>query len=248
MERRKQKVRIRVGIFVFIAVIFLFACIILLGQNRTFFSLVSKYKVEFSSVNGLFVGGVVTVNGVSAGNVLKIQFLEDTGKVEVVLSVLRRFAPVITNQTTAALGTKGLLGDKYVALTVKGKTGNPLPAGSYIPVRSEIGGASEGMDVKISGILDELLILIRGLNSQDTVKHFGEAVKDLSTMLSKEHAKELSQILKRLNSILKKLDDGEGSVGALINDRNVYNRILSLLGRRPYDQFLPSLMEKEEQK
>ena len=252
MNQRKKniRIRIRVGVFVLLGTVSLFAYILLLGDNQTFFNLTSKYKVKFQKVDGLFAGSVVTVNGVPAGNVSSIHFMYETGDIQVVLSILRKFSPVITDQSTAALVTKGVLGDKYVAITTTGNKGAKLPKGSYIPAQSAVGllgfSPNKGMGDKISTILEELLVVIQSINSEGTIKKVGQSMKSVHSMFSKDKSKDLSEILKRLNSILTKVDEGEGTLGALINNKNLYNRVLSLLGQSPYHKYLPSLVDKKK--
>ena len=247
MNRRKKKITIRVGVFVLTGIVLLFAYILFLGQNRTYFNFVTKYKIKFNKVNGLFTGSVVTVNGVPAGNVFSIDFMPDTGKIKVVVSILRKFTPAVTNESFAFLATKGLLGDKYIAIISKGKKGEKLPKNSYIPTQPLPGMlgflSHQNTGHKISAILDELLIFTRDLNKEKTVKKVNSAVDKFSNMMS---AKEWSEILKRFNSILTKIDDGEGTAGALINNKNVYHRLLSLLGQRPYHKYLPSLLKEQK--
>ena len=66
---------------------------------------------------------------------------------------------------------------------------------------------------------------------QSLLDRFSE--KGLKGFLSKKDQKELSEILKRTNNILKKIESGEGTLGALINDRRLYSRVLVILGERP---------------
>ncbi|MYE07815.1 MAG: MCE family protein [Oligoflexia bacterium] len=251
MSRRKN-IKLRVGFFVLIGILFLFAYILLIGGNQTYFNFVSQYKVKFKSVDGLFTGSVVKVNGIPAGNVVDIHFIQETGDVQVVVSILRKFTPAITDRSEASLATKGLLGDKYISITTKGTKGEKLPKGSYIPTQvvSGILGIFErqGTGDKIATILDELLVLVKSLNSEQTIKRIGETAHGISNMFSDSKSQEISQILNRLNRILIKLDEGEGTIGALINNKNVYNRILGLLGQRPYYKYLPSLVKETKEK
>ena len=250
MIQRKKHITIKVGVFVLAGVVCLFAYTLLLGTNRTYFSLANKYKVKLPSVDGLFAGSVVKVNGVPAGNVVDIEFIRQTGNVLVVVSVLRDFAPALTDKSFASLATKGLLGDKYILITTRGdKLGQRLKKGDYIPTQPVGGlmgvlGSSAGGD-KIKSILDELAVLIKSLNSENTVKHISKTASSISNMFSESQSQELSRTLKRLNSILTKLDEGEGALGALINNKNLYYRALGLLGRRPYEKYLPALVEEQ---
>ena len=249
MNRRKKKITLRVGAFILTGIVLLFAYILLLGQNRTFFNFVTKYKVQLKKTDGLFTGSVVTVNGVPAGNVMAIDFIQETGDVKVVISILRRFTPVITDQSFAFLATKGLLGDKYIAITTRGQQqGKRLPKNSYIPSQAPPGMlgvlSHPRTGDKVSAILDELLTFTQSLNSEKTIKKAGKAMDRFSNTFSAKG--EWSQILSRLNSILAKIDDGEGTAGALINNKNVYHRLLSLLGQKPYHKYLPSLLEEQK--
>ena len=251
MNRRKKKLTLRVGAFVLTGIVLLFAYILLLGQNRTYFNFVAKYKVQLKKVNGLFVGSIVTVNGVPAGNVVSINFIPETGDVKVGISILRKFTPVITDRAFAFLATKGLLGDKYIAITTYGKQGERLPKNSYIPSQSPPGMlgflSHPKTGDKVSAILEEILAFTQSLNSEKTLQKAGKAMDRISHTLSPKGG-EWSQILSRLNSILAKIDEGEGTAGALINNKNLYHRLLSLLGQRPYHKYLPSLLEEEQRK
>ena len=246
MNRRKKKITLRVGAFVLTGILLLFAYILFLGQNQTYFNFVAKYKVKLKKADGLFTGSIVTVNGVPAGNVSSINFMPKTGEVNIIISILRKFTPAITNKASAFLATKGLLGDKYIAIKTTGTDGKRLKRNSYIPSQAPpgiLGFLSHPQTGhKVSAILDELLIFTKSLNSEQTIKKAGVAMDRLSHTLSPQG--EWSQILSRLNSILSKIDEGEGTAGALINNKNVYHRILSLLGKRPYHKYLPSLLEE----
>jgi len=267
MNKNKKAIVFRVGVFIFSGIVCLFAYIIFLGENRTFFRLVSKYKVTLDTADGLFAGSVVTINGVPAGNVTNIHFIEETGNIEVGLTVLRKYSPVITDRSKVSLITKGLLGDKYILITTSGKEGTKLPSGSYINTEKESGilGMFKNQEVKgkISNILDELLQLLHALNKENGVLYsihemadeikkstrtLNSTAKDISKMLSEEKSKELEQLLKTLNSIAQKLDEGDGTAGALINNKKLYYRVLGLLGERPYHQYLPSLVKEKSKK
>ncbi len=253
MSRRKKRINIKVGFFVLAGIICLFSYIFLLGNNLTYFNLVSKYKVKFKSVDGLFNGSMVKVNGVPAGNVVDIHFMEETGDVQTTISILHEFTSSITDQSEATLITKGLLGDKYIYITTKGwKQGEQLKKGAYIPTKPvsgilELLGGKDTGD-KVSAILDELLIFVKSLNSEKAVQQISKTAHSISNMFSEDNSKDISQSLEKLNSILTKLDKGEGTAGALINNKNLYYRVLGLFGQRPYHKYLPSLVNEKIEK
>ena len=250
MNRHRLNIKFRVGVFVLLGMACFAIYIIFMGNNQTVFQFTSKYKISFPEVHGLFSGSLVTVNGIPAGNVDNIKFMENTGNVQVVISILQKFSPSITDQSEASLITKGLLGDKYISIVTKGKTGERLPTDSYIPTKTSqdiMGFLDNSGEVdRISSILNEVLIFLKSLNSTNTAANINQAVQSISSTFSTDHAKDISEILSRLKNIVTKIDTGEGTAGALINNKNIYNRVLSLLGQRPYHKYLPDLVQSEE--
>jgi len=250
MNRHRLNIKFKVGAFIFLGVTCFAIYIIFMGNNHTVFQFTSTYKISFPEVHGLFSGSLVTVNGIPAGNVKNIKFIENTGKVQVVVSVLQKFSSSITDQSEASLITKGLLGDKYISIVTQGKSGERLPTDSYIPTKPSKNimelFEDDGKTNQISSILNETLILLKSLNEQKTTENLNEAIHNISTTFSGTHSKEFSAVLNRLNSILTKIDNGEGTAGALINNKNIYNRILGFLGQRPYQEYLPNLVKPEE--
>ncbi len=244
MRRNKKDIKIKVGVFIFTGLVCLVISILFLGKNQTLFSFTNQYKIRFPHVEGLFEGSVVSINGIASGNVVAIDF-EKTGEIRVTVAILRQFAHLVTNQSVATLLTRGLLGDKYVALMTKDLQGSPIPTDGYIPAQANqdiMSLFSNQAEVrKISSLLDEILLLLHTFNQEETLKH-------ITTFFSTNKSEDLSVVLKHLGSILKKLDDGEGTAGALINNKNVYNIILSFLGKRPYQKYIPNLINDIKKK
>ena len=245
----KVNIRFRVGAFMFISLSCLFVYIVFMGHHRSFFNSTTSYKVHFQEVHGLFAGSLVTVNGIPAGHVDRIVFREDSNLVEVLISVLSRFQPSLTTRSSASLLTKGLLGDKYVSIMNKGVGGQVLDAGAFIATHSadNILGVL-GDETHASGLSDmmqEVQIFLKSLNQERAVKKMSRAFGEVSAAFSQASREEVRQILSRLNSILKKIDEGEGTAGALINNKVVYDRVLSILGRRPYHRYLPDLLQQK---
>lgn len=245
MRKNRKEIQFKVGIFIFLGIIALSTSILLLGTNQTLFSFTTKYKMKFQQVHGLFAGSVVTVNGMPAGNVISVSFMKETGNVQVTVAIVRQFISVITDRSEATLLTKGILGDKYVSITSPGKIGAVLPADSYIPTRQDkdmLSLLSNQIEIrKISAVIDEALLLLQRANTEKTVQK-------ISSFFSDENAKDIKDILKHFKSILRKIDKGEGTAGALINNKRIYNTILSYLGQRPYHKFVPDLVKEAKKK
>ena len=85
---------------------------------------------------GLQVGAPVTLDGMPAGNVRKIELAAGSSagsarRVELVLRIDKRLQVLILSDSTASLLTQGLLGKPYVAIH-RGFSGQPIPPGREI--------------------------------------------------------------------------------------------------------------------
>ena len=249
MSRNKKNIRFQVGLFLLTGFGCLFVYIAFMGNKHSFFYSASRYKINFKEVHGLFAGSQVTVNGMAAGHVEQIHLIPHNGYVQVTISVLKKFTPTLTDKSRAHTVTKGLLGDKYVSIMNKGVGGQVLDAGAFIATHSadNILGVL-GDETHASGLSDmmqEVQIFLKSLNQERAVKKMSRAFGEVSAAFSQASREEVRQILSRLNSILKKIDEGEGTAGALINNKVVYDRVLSILGRRPYRRYLPDLLQQK---
>ena len=81
--------------------------------------------------------------------------------------------------------------------------------------------------------------LLQTSNQTQTMVKEGKML--LSDLRGKDN-KELKEAIQRLNNILGKIDRGEGSLGALINDPVVHERLTSLLGKPPRNSYLKPLI------
>src|SRR5262249_54673726 len=74
---------------------------------------------DFTEVGGLNEGATVRLAGVQIGRVKRVNLpAEPGGKVRVDLSIARRFANRVRQNSVARIETQGLLGDRIVELTV----------------------------------------------------------------------------------------------------------------------------------
>jgi len=116
-------------------------------------------------------------------------------KVTVVLEIDKKTQEIVKKDSVASIETEGLLGNEYVAISF-GSEGQPgAQNGDTI---ASIPPIQMGALLKTaSGILD---------SSQAAVKNTTEATA-------------------HLNSVSAKIDSGQGTVGALVNDKDLYNNL-----------------------
>lgn len=132
MER--ERFELKVGIFVFVAIVALGAIITILGSQNDMFARQYVLYTEFGDVNGLKPGAPVRLAGLDVGLVDEIRLPEDTSGKSLRVRLLVRTAvrDRIRQDSKASIATQGVLGDKYVAISL-GSEGDPVERGTTLP-------------------------------------------------------------------------------------------------------------------
>jgi phospholipid/cholesterol/gamma-HCH transport system substrate-binding protein len=127
MTMGETKLELIVGIFVLVGIAALAYLAIKLGKLEVIGGNQVELIAEFDSVAGLKTGAPVEIAGVQAGQVKRIELNGD--RAAVVLSL----QPGLTvyGDAIASVKTRGLIGDKYVAIT-PGGSAEALPPGGKI--------------------------------------------------------------------------------------------------------------------
>jgi phospholipid/cholesterol/gamma-HCH transport system substrate-binding protein len=241
--------RTKVGLFVLMGVAILIISILIFGGDRAFLKSYVTYKVKFPSTQGLDSGSVVSLAGKEVGNVKNIEFDSDTQLVAV-LNIDKDFQLLVKSDAVASIRTQGALGDKYIYISPGSTSGSTLPAGEVI--RSETAPdimeilSGKGPDMTtVVGILKELNQLLHNLNSDGKsallMENLVVASHDVSKLMNEPNLKES---LSHLRNILKKIDKGEGTLGQLINDQTLHERLVGLLGETPRNKYLKPLLRE----
>jgi phospholipid/cholesterol/gamma-HCH transport system substrate-binding protein len=125
MKRANKE--IAVGIFVLAGIACLVYLAVHLGEME-FFSRGYQVTADFSNISGLKVGASVEVAGVDVGRVEKISITPDD-QARVVLKLEPDL--VLKSDTIASIRTKGIIGDKFIKLSM-GSSEKIIPPGGKI--------------------------------------------------------------------------------------------------------------------
>jgi phospholipid/cholesterol/gamma-HCH transport system substrate-binding protein len=252
MESSYSK-EIKVGIFALIGVVLFCLSIILLGGNRVF---TSSYplKVRLSQVQGLGVGSIVSLTGVPIGNIRGIDFIPGSSDVEVTLSINESVRPRITEGSKASVKTQGALGDKYIYIEPGPADAKPIADNGMVATDTTPDFldliASKGAEMgEIVDVIKEVRILFQNINKD------GRSAKLISNLVTAsdefgqamKEARETFRVMRTdafvpMASIMKKVDRGDGTLGALVNDPSLHNRISNFFGEQPRNKFLKPLI------
>lgn len=239
----KVESELKVGVFVGVGLILFMTAVIFLGGATNIFSTAVRYHSFFETVDGITPGAKVVLSGIQIGTIAKVEFETEKRKVRVSYDINAQYQVHIRKGTHAEVMTQGVLGDKYVSLT-PGLTNDPeLEPESEIP-STEGGGIGKFLNDgeklmsslnSIAGNLDKIIASLQKNNRADILfENLAQTSRNLSSMtdsLNKEvEGIKLKASVKNLNGILEKINNGTGTLGALVNDASLYDDVKSLVG------------------
>ncbi len=186
----------RLGAFIVGTLAVLAAGVFIIGSKEYLFSSTYQLKAQFDNVAGLTEGANVQVGGVHSGTVRSIALPHAPGeKVTVVMDLDRSTHEIIKRDSVASIETEGVLGNQFMAISF-GSAGQPeVKNGDSLQSKPPLA---------ISDLLSKTNSLLDG--SQQAI---------LNAVQATEH----------LNSVTSKIDSGQGTVGALVNDKQLYNNL-----------------------
>ena len=263
-----SKLQIKVGVFLTIGLFVILASIFFWGADRAFFTTYIRVQAHFDHTQGLAPGSVVSLSGVTVGNVESIDFLPDRNSLNVVMKINSSFKERLRKGSMAEIRTLGALGDKFVYISPGSPEAEMIQEGEILEVAKAsdlIGIISErGSEThKVFEILNNLSQLTKDLSSENRVNRILSNLDTATTNLnlaSKEAQKLMGQLntqdagskfaksAQRLETILTKIENGEGTLGALINDPSVHNQLKALLGAPSRNNNIKSLLRTSIEK
>ena len=185
----------RLGVFIFFSLAILACGVFLIGGRSEIFQSGYPVRVNFHNVAGLNEGAEVRVGGIPEGTVQRIDLPHHPNEdVTVTIHLAKATRGVVKRDSVASIRSEGLLGDKYVEVSFGSSDSARLGDGETI--------ASEP-PLDISDLFKKANDIL------DTAKG---TVADIQGTAS------------NLNEVSAKVNQGKGTIGALINDQTVYKQ------------------------
>lgn len=255
--RKSLEIELKVGAFITIGLALVLISILVLGSTESLLVRKNKYHAHYTNVEGLIPGAKVVMGGLQVGTVSEVDFDVAHRDIKVTMEVARTQADWIRKDSTVQIATQGMLGDKYVEIS-RGADDQPiLPEGSEIPNAAGQGlsqflSKSDQLLVtlqSIAGSMDRLLKSFEYGKRSDmffegmakTARNMSIASEKLNNEISELHLKSAS---KNLNEILGKINDGTGTLGALVNDPGLYDDVKALMGGANRNRVMRNLVRQ----
>jgi phospholipid/cholesterol/gamma-HCH transport system substrate-binding protein len=186
----------RLGAFIIATLAVLAAGIFIIGGKQYLFTPTYRLKAQFATVVGLDPGAEVRVGGVRSGSVRNIELPnKPDGRITVLLDLQRSTHEIIKQDSVAAIETEGLLGNEYVSISF---------------------GSAQALNVKDNDTISTVppLVIADLMKKASGILDSGQAALENVTVTAAN-----------LSSITGKINQGQGTIGALVNDKKIYSQI-----------------------
>ena len=212
--KNSRQANIRLGMYITGGVILFILIFYLIGSKQNMFSTNVKVTTVFRDVVGLREGANVRFTGIDVGAVSKLTILSDSS-VLVEMAIDRKVTPFIKKNSTATIGSQGLMGARIVILLPGSADQVSIEQGDRIPsippveadeILKEIKTSSE----RISIVSGNLVDITRKMNRGEGI--FGKIFTDTA------FASNLAKTSENLRVLSDGINKGEGFIGKLLAD------------------------------
>lgn len=263
---------IRVGIFVVLGGLAVVVGVFLVGKEEGLFRESFRVSAFFNTIEGLRTGASVRLSGVDVGIVDKIVISPQNNKVRIDLKLRTTVRSFIKKDSYAAIEQEGLVGSKYVSLSVGTSASEGVTDGDVLltkePFRlSTILEDAQGMIANTRRATAEFTKILAAVNAghgtlgklitdedvylamkrataqadsslRKTADEFANipkfvsgvsenlygVTKNIGTLIS-----DVDSTVVNVRDIVAKINNGQGTLGALVGERNVYDSLMVIV-------------------
>ncbi len=225
---QRWTLEVKVGAFIVLGVALLIFFIFAIGDLSTAFQPGYRLRVLFDSAIGITDGAPVQYAGVEVGKVQAVHIVYPKDQPSPKVEVLVRLPSSVTvrSDDEASISTFGLLGEKYLEISPGPGTGVILGPDDQLAGQPPV--STEQIMERSNEVLTEFKQTLQGLNSlvgdPEARIYLKEAVQEARD--ATRHWKALGE---RLNVAMSYTESGQGSLGRLLFDDELYLRMVGLV-------------------
>ena len=212
MPKRRGWTETVVGIFVLASLALLFLLVVLIGRRQAIFE--KRYEITgmFDTVAGLQAGADVLLAGINVGYVEDIKFGKNNN-VEVVMTISRSQMERVRADSIACIRTMGLMGDRYVEVTIGSAEEPVIPPGGTINT-SEL--------FELGELLEEARPALGNL--QKAISNISLITEELT-----DPTGDVANIIQNVRIVSNDVRKGQGTLGALLSKDDIYRKTSDVL-------------------
>jgi len=209
MTSEDRSTQIKVGIFILIGLCTIAMMLVYFGRLGEGLSNYYSLRIEFANASGLLRGSEILLAGAKVGRIVdQPQILPDMRGVYVDVRILERVQ--IPVGSVFSIGSSGLLGDKFIQITLKnGSNEAKIEPGTTIR-GSDTGDGIANMTSGAGDLINDLRTTVGNVNTAVT--------KINESVLSKEEMVKISETIKNLHTSSQKIAEASEKVDKLMKD------------------------------
>ncbi len=230
MARAPADRRIAVGGFITSALLLFLAAIIIVSGQEGLLKSRFELRTRMDQVSGLKDGAPVWLAGVSVGSVTGIYFFFDDSlkrpRVEVRMKVKSSYRELIRSNSKIRIGTLGLLGDKYLAMTLGDPEKPIVKDGDYLESTSPVD--FEALLQQSSWVIDDATKAVR--SAKEIVTKINKGTGTIGLLVNNPILfHDLKELLDLIENVGQKVARNEGTIGRLFNESDLYVHLDTLI-------------------
>jgi phospholipid/cholesterol/gamma-HCH transport system substrate-binding protein len=200
-----------VGLFILLSFLAFLAVMIIVGRGQHWFRVHHTYYAVYKEGYNLAPGTKVKLVKTNIGHVSSVTLTQDN-QVKVVMKILAEYSSRIRTDSKAGIASPTFIGSEFINIIPGSPDAEELPPGSEIPsVEAK----------KISEYLEEF-------DFEHKMLMLDEILESINYILAELRQPEspLFGSLANLERLTAAAAQGEGTVGKLVHDRELYDRLL----------------------
>lgn len=248
---------VRTGILFVIGIAIVASLALVIGKNTTMFTSHSIVHLLIPDIKGLNTGNLVSIAGKKVGTVSALEFqrANDSTHILVTMNVREEYFALLTQDSRAMIKSLGMLGDKYIDITL-GNSKTYLQNGGFLVVveDADLEGLADKASKTMTSIdaASESLVAILGkvergegslgqlVNSTETSDRLNRAIGNIEAaakmygdpVVGRNFASSISNfntMSSDMSKIASSIEQGNGTFGKLLKSDSLYNRMNSTI-------------------
>ncbi|MGZ3786874.1 MAG: MlaD family protein [Bacteriovorax sp.] len=218
--------------------------IFMLNKENSIFSRKAYIKTEVKSAQNLKEGAAVQLQGVKIGSISSIKF-KKVDALEITLGINSTYREWVKKDATIFFKTQGVLGDKFLEIN-GGTEGAPSVVDGDVLPTNEVGQfehiitKSEDLMVAAGSILtkfDKMLSSVESNRLEKILQNLESLTANTNKVMSNLNDKNITQSVanfkqssESMTKITKQIQEGPGTLHALIYDQGLHEDLRTLVG------------------
>ncbi len=231
-----------VGVFVLGGLLLFAVGLFMIGDRQMAFSDKVVVYAEFKKITGLQPGAIVRVSGAKAGSIRQILPPDrPSGRFRVEFDIIEDLHQLVRTDSLATIETEGLVGGNYLGITTGSDAARIVAPNATIAgkepfdiadLMQQMGEAVTKVNATVDDLRDDAQRAVVGV--ADTVVTVNALLTDIRPDLTRMATSGalISANTARLSESAAQISDGirtgHGTIGKLVNDEELYNRIRTI--------------------